>query len=116
MKERKFNLQVSSQSQNSAQSQKTSNEGAEDWDTFRHFVRIIQIVGDLIIKYESLEENLSKQIQDDFIHKQKVFANQVESDSDDLLSILSFKEYLLDLDDRAKLNQLISIIQSGNHR
>lgn len=105
----------------------------EDWDTFRHFVRIIQIVGELMIKYENLEETLEKQIQTNFIHKQRTrststastptslqtfqldqlnqTANQLQHLN--LLSQSNFKEYLLEDTERIKLNTLISIIESG---
>ena len=119
--------------------------GEEDWDTFRHFVKIIQIVGDLMIKYESLEENLDKQIQNCFIHKpnrhlslsgsnpinspakaitptqpQKSFQfdsqSQAASSMVNLISINNYKNYLLNDLERIKLNTLISIIESGNLR
>jgi hypothetical protein len=91
----------------------------EDWETFRHFVRIIQIVGDLMVKYETLEETLDKQIQANFIHRKAVQINasqqldSTECQPFDLLSVASFKEYLLDDSERVRLNKLIAVIESG---
>jgi hypothetical protein len=85
-----------------------NNNNNEDWESFRHFVRIIQIVGDLIIKYEELEVKLEKQIQSIFLHNQ---LNDVHSN---LVSILNYKEYLLQDTDRIKLNRLITVLESGD--
>lgn len=101
--------------------QKT-NEGAEDWESFRHFVKIIQIVGDLIIKYEDLERVIVKKIQEIFLHSspktpttQLTFpTNQLNDYLTNLLSVYNFKEYLLNDSDRIKLNRLISVIESGD--
>ena len=87
--------------------EKTSNENdQEDWDTFRHFVKIIQIVGELIMKYEGLEDILGQNIQKSLDNKQEA----------DLFSIDSYKDYLLEDMDRIKFNGLVLIIESGEFR
>ena len=91
----------------------------EDWEAFRHFVKIIQIVGELIIKYEDLEAVIEKKIQEIFLHsvQKSSFGNLLSSQLNDmqssLLSIYNFKEYLLQDSDRIKLNRLISLVESG---
>jgi len=92
--------------------QQTSVVVTEDWESFRHFVRIIQIVGDLIIKYEELEIKIEKQIQEIFLHNNN--NNKLNDMQSNLLSIYNFKEYLLQDSDRIKLNRLITIIESGD--
>lgn len=99
------------------------NEGAEDWESFRHFVKIIQIVGDLIIKYEDLERIIVKKIQEIFLHSSspksmsQLSLNTNTTSTDiftNLLTVYNFKEYLLNDSDRIKLNRLISVIESGD--
>lgn len=105
------------------------NQGQEDWDTFRHFVKIIQIVGELIIKYESLEDTLNKQVHVTFVANVLQNNNQnnpasssisllsssnIQQIQYNLLSIVNYKEYLLDESDRGRLNNLISVIESGD--
>lgn len=123
LKERKSEQLTTSGSSNSKQL-----EMIEDWDTFRHFVKIIQIVGELIIKDEHLEEMLEKQIQGIFLHRLRASSvdtnatlssqQQQQQQGDlsqfNLLSIQNFKDYLLDENERFKLNTLISIIESGS--
>jgi hypothetical protein len=95
--------------------------GAEDWEAFRHFVRIIQIVGELIIKYEDLEVVIEKKIQEIFLHSiqkspfgsNNLLNSQLNDMQSSLLSMYNFKEYLLQDSDRIKLNRLISIVESG---
>lgn len=95
--------------------------GAEDWESFRHFVRIIQIVGELIIKYEDLEVVIEKKIQEIFLHSTQkspfgganLLSSQLNDMQSSLISIYNFKEYLLQDSDRIKLNRLISLIESG---
>lgn len=95
----------------------------EDWDTFRHFVRIIQIVGELIIKDEHYEDVLKKQVQLCFLHRARSTSTEshslhsLENTSPGVVTLLSvtcFKDYLLDDTERMKLNTLVSIIESGN--
>ena len=96
-------------------------------------MRIIQIVGDLIIKYENLEEVLEKQIRECFIHAkhrhslpsnnlissnlhsnpQDLLQLQNQATDYDLLSIYYYKDYLLEESDKLKLNNLIAVIESG---
>lgn len=122
-----------------ADSLSTANSGVsygdEDWDTFRHFVRVIQIVGDLIVKYENLEEVLEKQIKDCFIHSKHhhpssslispslhhssaqdilLFQSSAVPQDMNLLSVFYYKDYLLEESDKLKLNNLISVIESGD--
>ena len=112
----------------------------EDWETFRHFVKLIQIVGDLMIKYDLLEDTLCKQIQANFLlHSSTVgkvkqalaastsivgklpppLAAMSSSSSSDLeqhfnlLSVSNYKDYLLDDADKSKLNKLIGVIESS---
>lgn len=105
-------------------------EVAEDWDTFRHFVKIIQIVGELCVKDDHYEELLKKQVQTNFVHARSrsissildanssSTSNSLPPHSSDaqlsLLSVFSFKEYLLEDAERLKLKTLISIIESGS--
>ena len=124
IKERKQDTNQAFQASNSTntlssqQNKSSSNNGAEDWESFRHFVRIIQIVGELIIKYEALEVTIEKKIQEIFLHSnQKTNQLSINSLSNDLqtnlLSVYNFKEYFLNDSDRLKLNRLISVIESG---
>ncbi len=108
----------------------------EDWDTFRHFVKIIQIVGELIMKYEGLNDVLDKKIQitlittsttknlnlTNSITKKESSSLQLspqasetllEKQNFELLSIENYKQYLLEDVDRMKLMSLISIVESG---
>ena len=98
------------------------DDNEEDWETFRHFVKIIQIVGELITKYEGLEELLNKKIHQFLIAAsdssnsivgQHVVEAQFDQKQLDLFSIESFKLYLLENNDRVKLNNLIAVIASG---
>ncbi|CAF0719641.1 unnamed protein product [Brachionus calyciflorus] len=102
-----------------------SKQDQEDWDSFRHFVRIIQIVGDLIIKYESLEESLDKNILNTFVHKTRSnsvvtpstnqqFQFDNHSHQNNLLALNNYKEYFLDEKERLKLNGFIGIIETGD--
>ena len=90
----------------------------EDWATFRHFVKIIQIVGELITKYEGLEEILNKNIQKSLEQRKSSAATHEAAvhhkQELDLFSIGSYKQYLLEDMDRVKLNSLISVIESGD--
>ena len=82
----------------------------ENWSLSRHFVRIIQIVGDLIIKYENLEEAMEKKILESF-----VYAAQQQTHDLNLLSVSYFKDYyLLDDSDRNKLNNIVSYVETGS--
>ena len=124
LKERKHQQQQQQQQQQQSQdtllhtssssinlnNQQTTVVVTEDWESFRHFVRIIQIVGDLILKYEELEIKIEKQIQEIFLHNN----NKLNDMQSNLLSIYNFKEYLLQDSDRIKLNRLITIIESGD--
>jgi hypothetical protein len=111
------------------QSQKHTShlEVVEDWDTFRHFVKIIQIVGELIVKDEHYEDVLKKQIQANFLHRNRTASvdsssavhalHSIDQQSQlNLLSVFSFKEYLLEDAERLKLNTLISIMESGRNK
>jgi hypothetical protein len=127
-----INLKERKSEQLTGSSNSKQLEMIEDWDTFRHFVRIIQIVGELIIKDEHLEEMLEKQIQAIFLHRlrassvdtnatissqqQQQQQQQGDSSQFNLLSIQNFKDYLLDENERFKLNTLISIIESGRKK
>ena len=80
------------------------DDNEEDWETFRHFVKIIQIVGELITKYEGLEELLNKKIHQFLIAAtdssnslvgQHATEAQFDQQQLDLFSIDSFKLYLL---------------------
>lgn len=98
-------------------------EITEDWDTFRHLVKIIQIIGELFIKNDHYEEILKKEIQANFLHRSKENSSESHTSSHsldhqthmDILSVIHFKDYLLEDNDRLKLNTLISIIESGRH-
>lgn len=94
----------------------------EDWNTFRHFIKIIQIVGELLVKQENLEEIFEKQIQNNFIYKSRVSSDvnkttQYETNSLNLqyslLSINNLKECFLQETDIFKLNTLISVVETG---
>lgn len=94
----------------------------EDWNTFRHFIKIIQIVGELLVKQENLEEIFEKQIQNNFIYKSRVSSGvnkttQYETNSLNLqyslLSINNLKECFLQETDIFKLNTLISVVETG---
>jgi hypothetical protein len=137
LKERKVNN--TSQQASSAALAAASNGDEEDWDAFRHFVKIIQIVGDLMIKYDNLEENLNKQIQATFVHHKttttpstppKLAHTNLSMNSPEiknvnfqfdlhhqqpnsLLAINNFKIFLLEDNERIKLNTLISFIEAG---
>ena len=97
------------------------SENKEDWDIFRNFVKVIQIVGDLMTKYDNLEELLARKIHELFIHRhgsvsKSTLSSLVSSANDpqmNLLSITNFKDFLLEDAERLKLNHLISIIESG---
>lgn len=96
-----------------------NTEVVEDWDTFRHFVRVIQIVGELILKDEHYEDVLKKQVQTNFLHRARASSTEAFQSLEppnqlNLLSVFSFKDYLLEDNERIKLNTLISIIESGN--
>jgi hypothetical protein len=144
LKERKVNNVAQQQTASSA-AVVAGNSDEEDWDAFRHFVKIIQIVGDLMIKYENLEENLNKQIQNTFCQHHKLlstspstppklahtsnnansltmrspeiknvnFQFDIHQPSNSLLSINNFKVFLLEDNERIKLNTLISLIEAG---
>jgi len=150
LKERKVNNAGQQQQQQQTMSSAAvvaGNSDEEDWDAFRHFVKIIQIVGDLMIKYENLEENLNKQIQNTFCQHHKPipstspstppklahtsnnntssltmrspeiknvnFQFDIHQPSNSLLSINNFKVFLLEDNERIKLNTLISLIEAG---
>lgn len=107
LKERKKKIESFSQ---------LKDEVEEDWDTFRHFVKIIQIVGELIIKNEQYEDVLKKEVQEIVFYRSKeILSESLEHQKNlTLLSFCNFKEYLLEENDRHKLNNLLSIIESGN--
>ncbi|RNA00345.1 conserved oligomeric Golgi complex subunit 7-like, partial [Brachionus plicatilis] len=99
----------------------------EDWDSFRHFVKIIQIIGELIVRYEDLEESLDRNLLNNFVHKtrhgsvttpttpqQFHFDQQAILLNQNLQSMANFKEYILDENDRLKLNGLIAAVESGD--
>lgn len=99
----------------------------EDWDSFRHFVKIIQVIGQLIIRYEDLEQSLERNLLNNFVHKtrhgsvttpttpqQFNFDHQTILINQNLQSIINFKEYFLDENDRLKLNGLIAAVESGD--
>ena len=140
LKERKVNNvnQQASSAAIAAANNSSSNGDEEDWDAFRHFVKIIQIVGDLMIKYDNLEENLNKQIQSTFCHHKPVttpvtppkqphsnltmnspeiknvnFQFDLHQQPNSLLAINNFKIFLLEDNERIKLNTLISLIEAG---
>jgi hypothetical protein len=100
----------------------------ENWSMFRHFVRIIQTVGELIIKYENLEESIEKLVLDSFVHHNQTAAAgsggsanlsqlntpAASNDPYNLLSTTYFKDYyLLEDSDRNKLNNMISYVETG---
>jgi hypothetical protein len=100
------------------------SENKEDWEIFRNFVKVIQIVGDLMTKYDNLEELLGRKIHEIFIHRHGstskstlsslMASNPLTNDPQlNLLSIANFKDFLLEDTERLKLNNLISIIESG---
>lgn len=99
----------------------------EDWDLFRHFLRIIQILGEFITQYEQLEGDIVKKIQINFIKASsnnsigsssllaKLAAPQPDSNNDNILKaqLVADKDVLLDEMDRIKLNTLISNVEAG---
>lgn len=76
LKERKTSVKMNNQLDES-----------ENWTLFRHFARIIQVVGDLIIKYEDLEESIERQVLESFIHDE----HHETSNANNLLSVKHFK-------------------------
>ncbi len=96
----------------------------ENWSLFRHFVRVIQTVGELIIKYENLEEAIEKLVLESFVHQHNQAnagavssLSQLNAPANDPYNILSttyFKDYyLLEDSDRNKLNNTVSYIETG---
>ncbi len=96
-------------------STKSDENDFEDWDAFRHFVKIIQIVGELITKYDCLEDLLNKNIQKSLARKNSAGSSEANLKQElGLLSIESYKQYLLEDTDRMKLNSFIHLIESGD--
>lgn len=119
-----FKRVVSNLKERRKENTKTDNE---DWESFRHFIKIIQIIGELIIRYEDLEENLERNLLINFVHKTRHgsvtsptlpqhfhFDKQAALADQNLQSIVNFKEYILDENDRLKLNGLIATVESGD--
>jgi hypothetical protein len=108
-------------SANLASAKSVSIDELENWSLFRHFVRIIQTVGDLIIKYENLEEAIEKLVLDTFVHQHNqggagslTQLNAPANDPYNLLSATFFKDYyLLEDSDRNKLNNMVSYVETG---
>jgi hypothetical protein len=86
----------------------------QDWDIFRHFVRIIHIVGDLILKYSNLEDTIEDKIKQIFTKNEKDEGEEEELGLTTLLNINNFKYFLLNDTMRGELNSLISMIESGD--
>lgn len=100
------------------------SEEHENWDLFRHFLKLIQIFGEFIIQYEQLEDDIVNKINLNFIKPMssnsasilsKLSQNEALSDEKSEFQLLpeNYKEILLDELDRVKLNTLISNIESG---
>ena len=104
---------------------KSLSDEHENWDLFRHFLKLIQIFGEFIMKYEQLEDDLVKTINLNFIKPtissntnllSKLTPNEALVDNDKAQLFLisdNYKEILLDEPERIKLNTLISNVESG---
>ncbi len=90
----------------------------ENWDLFRHFLKLIQIFGEFIMQYEQLEDDLVKIINTNFIKSASSLLSKLTLNEDDKTQFQllpdNYKDILLDENDRIKLNTLISNIESGN--
>jgi hypothetical protein len=100
---------------------KSISEEHENWDLFRHFLKLIQIFGEFIMQYEQLEDEILVTITSNFIKLSssgnanllsKLTINEDDKTQFQLLPD-NYKEILLDELDRIKLNTLISNIESG---